>query len=177
VSGEGRVVVCYDGSDAADHGLAAAAALRPQSRAIVLTAWRPIRELIAATSIGRAPDIADAAKLDERQQHAAVDTARKGAERARAAGLDAEPLVICASGPLWAAIEQAAAERDAVLIVCGTSRGGLLHVMSDSLPAALTYRAARPVMVVPSAEATEVRRGELAEWAEAAARKRAPASP
>jgi len=174
MTGEGRVVVCYDGSDAAEHGLAAAAALLPQSPAIVLTAWRPIRELLAA---GDAPEFSDAAKLDERQQHAAVDTARKGAERARAAGLDAEPLVICASGPLWAAIEQAAAERDAVLIVCGTSRGGLLHVMSDSLPAALTYRAARPVMVVPSAEAAEVRRSELAEWAEAAARTRAPASP
>ena len=163
MTGEGRVVVCYDGSDAADHGLAAAAALRPQSPAVVLTVWKPIHEMIAATSTRRASEFSDAAKLDERQQQAAVDTARRGSERARAAGLDAESLVIRASGPLWAAIEKAADERDAALIVCGTSRGGLPHVMSDSLPAALTHRAARPVMVVPSAEAVEARRGELTE--------------
>jgi len=175
--GKGRVVVCYDGSDAADHGLAAAVALRLRSPVIVLTAWKPIHELIAATSIGPAPDFFDdAAKLDERQRHAAVDSARRGAQRACAAGLDAEPLVIRASGPLWAAIEQAAEEHDVALIVCGTSRGGLPHVMSDSLPAALAARAARPVMVVPSAEAAKARRGELREWADAA-RKRAPASP
>lgn len=175
MTGEGHVVVCYDGSDAADHGLAAAAALRPGSCAIVLTAWKPILEMLAAASIGRPPDFSDA-KLDERQRHAAVDTARRGAERARAKGLDAEPLAICANGPLWAAIERAAAERDAVLIVCGTSRGGLPDVMSDSLPAALTLRAARPVMVVPSAEASEVRRSELEEWAAAEARRRASGS-
>jgi nucleotide-binding universal stress UspA family protein len=173
VMGEGRVVVCYDGTDAADQGIAAAAALRPQSCAIVLTAWKPIGELTTA----RAPDLPDAANSDERRQHAAVDTARRGARRARAAGLDAEPLAIRASGPLWAEVEQAAAACDAALIVCGTSRGGLLHAMSDSLPAALTHRAARPVMVVPSAEAADVRRAELQEWAEADARRRAPASP
>jgi nucleotide-binding universal stress UspA family protein len=176
VTGEGRVVLCYDGSDAGDHGLAAAAALRPRSSAIVLTAWKPILEMLAAASIGRPPDFSDA-KVDEHQRHAAVDTARRGAQRARAAGLDAEPLVICANGPLWAAIEQAAAELDAALIVCGTSRGGLPYVMSDSLPAALTLRAARPVMVVPSAEASELRRTELEEWAAADANRRASRSP
>jgi nucleotide-binding universal stress UspA family protein len=167
------ILVCYDGSDAAGQALAAAAALRPRSRTVVLTAWKPIVALIA----GRAPGSSDAAKCDERRQQAAVDTARRGAQRARVAGLEAEPLVIRASGPLWAEIEQAAAERDAALIVCGTSRGGLLHAMSDSLPAALTYRAARPVMVVPSAEAADVRRPELEEWVEADAPRHASASP
>src|SRR4051794_23859694 len=107
----GPVIVCYDGSEAAEHGLAAAAELLRGAHAIVLTVWKPILETILAVSLGPAPAISDPAELDERQRRAADDLARSGARRAEAAGLRAEPLAVRAGGPIWEAIAKTAEAR------------------------------------------------------------------
>jgi nucleotide-binding universal stress UspA family protein len=168
----GPVIVCYDGSQAADEALMAAAALLRGAPAIVLTVWRPILETILAVSLGPAPTIGDPAEADERQSRAAIDVARAGARLASDAGLQAEPLAIRANGPIWEAIEKTADEREARLIVCGSGRSGLMSAVFDSVPAALVYRSARPVLAVPSREAAEQRRRELVSWTEIAAQRR-----
>src|SRR5258708_40055906 len=81
------ILICYDGSDAADSAIVAAAALFPSRRAIVLDVGPVLTdtESIAAFSPVIAGQAFGDENLDEARRNAPV-----GAERARRAGLDAE---------------------------------------------------------------------------------------
>jgi nucleotide-binding universal stress UspA family protein len=151
------LVICYDGSPGAAGAIAYAAQLLPGSPAVVVTVWKPIVEELLAGP-GEAPPISDPVEANERQQRAATELARDGTRRATAAGLEAEPLVVMADGPLWEAIEEVAVERDARVIVCGTSRSGLKSALPGNLAGVLVQRSSRPVLVVPSAKAAAERR-------------------
>ena len=157
----GPVVICYDGSKKATEALAYAAALLPEAPAAVVTVWKPIVEELLATA-GAAPAIADPADANERQRRAARELAHEGATSAAEAGLAAEAIVVETTGPVWEAIEQAAEEEDARLIICGTDRSGLRTALPGSVAAALVDHATRPVLVRPSSQATAERRREFA---------------
>jgi len=88
----------------------------------------------------------------------AKETAAAGAKRARAAGLDAEPLVVRTTGYIWKAIEQVAEQRDALMIVCGTARSGIKTAMPGDVAVALVLYASKPVLVVPTSKAAAERR-------------------
>jgi nucleotide-binding universal stress UspA family protein len=151
------VIICYDGSPEAADAIAYAADLVPGARAIVITAWKPIiEELLAGPP--ETPPISDPVDANERQHRNAVGLARDGARRASAAGLAAEPLVVKAPNAVWEAVEEAAAEVHARLIVCGTSRSGMKSARPGTLASALVQHSSRPVLVVPSAKAAAERR-------------------
>jgi nucleotide-binding universal stress UspA family protein len=153
------VIICFDGSAAAIEALDHTASLLPSAPAIVVTVWREYTEEMAAT--GSAPPAGDPVEANKEARRAATDAAREGAERARAAGLRAEPVVVRASGSVWKAVEELAHERDALLIACGTKRSGIKTVLPGDLANALVQHASRPVLVVPSGKAAAERRQQI----------------
>jgi nucleotide-binding universal stress UspA family protein len=159
-AGIGRpVIICYDGSSAAVEALDYAASLLPSAPAIVVTVWREITEEMAAT--GPAPLAGDPVEANEQARSTAKEAARDGAKRARAAGLDAEALVLHTHGPIWKAIEAVADDRDALLIVCGTDRSGIRTILPGDLATALVQHASRPMLVVPTRKAASERRQQV----------------
>jgi nucleotide-binding universal stress UspA family protein len=152
-------VICYDGSRAAVEALEFTASVLPSAPAIVVAVWREITEERLAT--GAAPPAGDPVEANRVGHRAALEAAREGAKRANAAGLDAQPLVIKATGPIWRAIETVAHARDALLIACGTERSGLRTVMPGDLAVALVQHSSRPVLARPAGKAATERRKQL----------------
>jgi nucleotide-binding universal stress UspA family protein len=150
------VIVCYDGSAASIEALQCAATVVPSAPVIIVTVWRELTEEMMSS--GAAPPAGDPVEANVQAHRAARETAREGAERARAAGLTAEPLVVRTTGPIWRAIENVAVERDAMLIACGTARSGIKTVMPGDVAIALVQHASRPVLVVPTGKAAAERR-------------------
>jgi nucleotide-binding universal stress UspA family protein len=153
------VIICYDGSSAAVEALDYTASMLAGAPAIVVSVWREITEEMASS--GAAPLAGDPVEANKQAQRAAKEAAREGAQRARKAGLDAEPLALRAVGPIWKAIETVAHDRDALLIVCGTGRSGIKTVLPGDLATALVQHASRPVLVVPTRKAARERRQQV----------------
>jgi nucleotide-binding universal stress UspA family protein len=153
------VIICYDGSLAAVEALEYAAAVLPSLPVIVLSVWRAVIEELTAS--GTAPPAGDPAEANKQAHRAAKAAALEGAERAQAAGLQAQALVVEADGPIWKAIETVAHERDALLIICGTGRSGIKTMLPGDLAHALVQHASRPVLVVPTRRAAAERRQQL----------------
>jgi nucleotide-binding universal stress UspA family protein len=147
------VVICYDGSKHAAEAVDFTASLLPGASALIVTAWTPVLQAVMAVTLGPAPAISDPGEADERQRQTAEQLALDGARRATRAGLQAEPLAVRAGGRVWEAIEKAARERHARLIVCGTRHSGTVSAVADTVSGALVRRAAEPVLVVPSSQA------------------------
>jgi len=154
------VIVCYDGSRASIEALEYTATVLPSAPVIVVTVWRELTEEMLSS--GAAPPAGDPVDVNAQTKVAAKEAARAGAERAKAAGLQGEPLVVKTTGPIWKAIETVAHERDALMIVCGTSRSGLKTVMPGDVAVTLVQHASRPVLVVPTSRAATERRRHAA---------------
>ena len=150
------ILVCYDGSKASIEALDYVAALLPSVPVLVVTVWRELTEEMLSS--GTAPPVGDPVDVNVQSRRAAREAAEDGAERARAAGLEAEPLVVEATGPIWKAIENVAHKRNAALIVCGTGRSGFKTVMPGEVAIALVQHASKPVLVVPTSKAATERR-------------------
>jgi nucleotide-binding universal stress UspA family protein len=147
-------VICYDGTDLAKAAITAAAGVL-DGAAVVVTVWEPVppldgsRPLEAYLSVlGPSPAELDAAAEDQARRVAA-----EGAEAARAAGLDAEPLAARSHGRIASTLVAVADERDASLIVIG-ARG---HSSAGPKPLGSTangvlHETHRPVLVVPPAD-------------------------
>lgn len=149
------VILCYDGSKEAADAISYAGNLLPGWPATVVTAWEPVIE--EALSTGMTRPTADPSEVNQREQESAGQAAAHGARLASQAGLQAQPLVVEADGPLWMAIELAAEDSNARLIVCGTRRSGVKAALPGNLATALVNHASRPVLVVPSAKAATER--------------------
>ena len=146
------ILIAYDGSK---HG----------RRAIAVAAERlagPAVVLHVMCSAPRAPLATDAmtgALLDEEAYAAreaqlrdeAQRIAHEGARLARAAGLDAEPLVVEEPGHrVWRAIVEVADQHDATMIVLGHRGGsGLRTSLPGSVSRAVVAHCERPIVVVP----------------------------
>jgi len=146
------ILIAYDGSK---HG----------RRAIEVAAERlagPAVVLHVMCSAPRAPLATDAmtgALLDEEAYAAreaqlrdeAQRIAHEGARLARAAGLDAEPLVVEEPGHrVWRAIVEVADQHDATMIVLGHRGGsGLRTSLPGSVSRAVVAHCERPIVVVP----------------------------
>jgi nucleotide-binding universal stress UspA family protein len=149
-----RSLICYDGTDPAKAAVTAAAGVL-KGPAVVATVWEPVppldhgRPLDAYLSaLGPAPAELDAAAEDQARRIAA-----EGAEAARAAGLDAEPLAVCSRGRIASTLVAVADERDADLIVIG-SRGhsSVGPKLLGGTANGVLHEARRPVLVVPPPE-------------------------
>jgi nucleotide-binding universal stress UspA family protein len=146
------ILIAYDGSDNADHAIAVAGTLFPGATAEVVHAWEPMSAAYANAGVyvlayDDAPDEVDA------EHDAAVAIARRGVAAAKAAGFDASGVTVSASGPIWSAIVDRAAEVRPRLVVMGT-RGltGLRSALAGSVSHHVTSHAAVPVLTVPLRE-------------------------
>jgi nucleotide-binding universal stress UspA family protein len=151
----GPVILCYDGSKEAAEAIRYAAGLLPGARALVVTAWKPVVEETLATPM--TPPVDDPVDANEDQRDVAEQYATNGAQLASEVGLEAEPAVVEADGPLWEAIERFAEKIDARLIVCGTRHSGVAAALPVTLASSLVTHATRAVLVVPSAKAVAER--------------------
>jgi|SRR5919206_929906 nucleotide-binding universal stress UspA family protein len=140
------ILLCDDGSDAADQAMRAAAPLLAGRDAIALHVWRP---LSAGALLGASAGLALPPDVDEEVAATAARTADQAAHRARQAGFRAEPLAVQTIGPVWQAVLDAARARDAAVIVLG-ARGlsGVQHALLGSVSEKVVRHADRPVLVL-----------------------------
>jgi len=140
------ILICYDGSDGAEHAITAAADLLRHGRAVVLDVG-PV--LTPAESLAVTAPVSPGALFEEENEDDARDRSRAGAELARRAGFDAEPRAGL-SAPTWGGIVDVANEIDAAVIVLG-SRGlsGARERLEGSVSHAVAEHAGRPVLIVP----------------------------
>jgi nucleotide-binding universal stress UspA family protein len=140
------ILICYDGSDDADHAIGVAAALLGHRSAVVLDIGPP---LTPAESIVAVSPVTPTAAFEELNADDALVRARAGAELAREAGFAADARAAIAS-PVWEGIVDVADEIDAPVIVLG-SRGltGAREVFEGSVSHDVAEHAARPVLIVP----------------------------
>src|SRR5690348_11732810 len=119
---ENPILLCYDGSDSAKHALATAPKLLAGGvPAYVVAVWQPLNSVSTFAWAGGVPDM-DLEVVDREAEKAAEKLAEEGAEVARSAGLEAQPIAVRSIGSIWDAIVQTADARDASVIVVG-SRG------------------------------------------------------
>lgn len=147
----GRLLLGYDGSPQADNAIAVAGALLPGSEAIVAHAWHApwpsheeLREVLREHE-GATPDDL-AAALREMGQARADEIVRAGLERAREAGLRADPLTRESQQGVWFELAALARELGARLIVTGA--GGVGEKPLGRVADATVRLSDRPVLVV-----------------------------
>jgi nucleotide-binding universal stress UspA family protein len=150
---EQPVVIAYDGSEPARKSVQETAELFGSRPVLVMTVWEQALAYSAAMPApGLEPvpvDVGQAQEI-EKQMHAHADrVAEEGAELARSAGLEAEPLAVAGQTKASEAIVEVARERQAAAIVIG-SRGlsGLRGRLEGSTSRAVIKDAPCPVLVV-----------------------------
>jgi nucleotide-binding universal stress UspA family protein len=147
---ETPILICYDGSEDAERGIDVAADLLGPRPAVVLDVGPP---LTTAESLAAVSSVVPGTAFEDLNMDDARDRARAGAERARAAGFDAQARADLAA-PTWEGVVEVADEIDAGVIVLG-SRGlsGAREVLVGSLSHAVAEHAGRPVLIVPPPKA------------------------
>jgi nucleotide-binding universal stress UspA family protein len=149
------ILISYDGSADAQAAIERAGELLAGQQATVLTVWEPIVELAARSGAGFAIGgmATNVEQFDSASEKAARERADEGVERARRAGLEAQPRTCAADVTVPETIVSQAEQLDASAIVVGT-RGltGIKSFVLGSVSHDVLVHADRPVMVVPSPE-------------------------
>ena len=151
---DGPLLICYDGSEGAKRAIQRAGRLFGGRRALVLTVWHPIADLGSFNWSMATASMVDFVELDRAAAEDGGRVADEGARIAKAAGLEAQPLAIEATGAVWKTIIDIADRHDATAIVIG-SRGltGVRSMLLGSVSSAVVHHANRPTLVVHSPDA------------------------
>jgi nucleotide-binding universal stress UspA family protein len=141
------VLFAYDGSEHARTAIAKAGETLRQAPAVVATTWTSYADAapraVLRASVRPVVDDLDAAGREEAEELAA-----EGAELARAAGFQAEPRAVRASGPYFAALLELADELDARVIVVGSrGRSQVAAAVLGSVSTGILHNTRRPVLV------------------------------
>jgi nucleotide-binding universal stress UspA family protein len=141
---DGPVLFAYDGSDHAKAAIEEAGRqLRTGRAALVLTVWEPLESI----PFMGAPWTSMPAGVMEEIAERALQAATEGAELARTAGFDAQPLADRGT-PVWTRIVELADENKAAIVVLGShGRTGLRYVLMGSVATAVAHHVKRPVMI------------------------------
>lgn len=146
-----RMLVAFDGSEAAAGAIRAAAALFPHMDAVVVCVRG--KPLTAELARGALPDSVIAGGLQEFEREAATRAsaiAEHGSAIARASALRAFAVVQVASAP-WRGLCAAAEEHAASIVVCGSrGQGGFSRAVLGSTSSSMLHHAPLPVLVVPA---------------------------
>ncbi len=149
------ILLCYDGSTDSQAAIDRAGELFAGQPATVLTVWERFIDVMALTGAGliMAPDMANIEQIDAASEESARTTAVEGVERARRAGLNAQPHTRARVTSVPAAILSEAEDVGADAIVMGT-RGlsGVKSLFLGSVSNRVLHEADIPVVVVPSPE-------------------------
>lgn len=150
----GPILLAYDGSPSAKHAIAQAARLLPGARAIVVFVMEPVLPGPVADPFGVGGPMIDPEQVDEIGRLVGANAeavAADGAERARAAGLAAEPLAEASRGSTWSTILDVAAEREAELVVVGArGHSRVRSLLLGSVSNGIVHHARLPVLVLPA---------------------------
>jgi nucleotide-binding universal stress UspA family protein len=124
----------------------------PGSAAIILSVWEGLAE-VQRRSHGFATGGLDFEEIDAATERASLRRAQEGAERARHAGLNAEPRARRCDAAIWKTIIEEGDLAGVSAIVLG-SRGltGLKSRLLGSVSHGVLQHSGRPVIVVPSPE-------------------------
>lgn len=147
----GPLLLCYDGSEDAMHAIQHAGELFAGKRALVVTVWRPTVDLGSGLGFaGETVGMVDFVEVDQAAAEHGARVAEEGVRVAQAAGLEAEPVAVKATGPVWKTILELADRHDAATIVMG-SRGltGLRSMLLGSVSNGVVHHAERPALVIP----------------------------
>lgn len=147
------VLIGFDGSPAATAAIEVGGRLLPQAHAWVTQLWTPpfasegLRRRLRA-SVGSAGELVE--RTEREGEHEAQRIAATGTTLARAAGLDAEPLVKRSWGGEGLVLAQLAEQVSADLVLVGSrGLGGAQAVMGSVSDTAVHY-ASRPTLVAPA---------------------------
>lgn len=146
------VLICYDGSDRAQHAIAVTAALFPGAHAHVLNVWEPLERIVARyAAIG--PYLGeDIGEADAGIETDSAALAAAGAKLAEDAGMRASPHTASLRTTVWEAVVELAEELDADVIITGTrSLHGVREALANTLSHALLQHSMRPVLAIPTA--------------------------
>jgi nucleotide-binding universal stress UspA family protein len=158
------ILISYDGSDDAKAAIDRAGALFAGQQATVLTVWEPFIDVLARSGagLGFGTMAFDANDVDAASELAANEAANEGVQRAKAAGLDAQPRVAARGATIHGTIIEVAQDVGADAIVMGT-RGlsRLKSVFLGSVSNGVLHHADRPVVVIPSEETAAERAQRL----------------
>jgi nucleotide-binding universal stress UspA family protein len=147
---DGPVLLCYDGSEDAKHAIERAGELFAGSHALVVTVRQPIPALDTVAVLGVTGGMVNVVEAERPTGLTDGRLADEGARVAQEVGLDAEPIAVGSSGPVWETIVAVADRHDAATIVMG-SRGltGLRSMLLGSVSNAVVHHAGRPTMIIP----------------------------
>jgi nucleotide-binding universal stress UspA family protein len=150
-----RLLIGYDGSDAARSAVAAAGALFPGAQAVVVNVHpAPLRpEDGAMARIALPSDVIRSGVEEMRRQtlELARETADEGAALAAEAGLQATGATLTGSRPWRTLLDEAAARAD--LLISGTrGRGPVERAALGSTASSLVHHGRLPLLIVPEAE-------------------------
>ncbi|KUI25702.1 universal stress protein [Mycobacterium sp. IS-1742] len=147
------VLIGYDGSPAATAAIEVGGTLLPQAHAWVAQLWtppfasEPVRRRLRAI-VGSANELVE--RTEQEGEREAQRIAATGTTLARAAGLDAEPLVKRSWGGEGLVLAQLAEQVSAdVLLVGSRGLGGAQALMGSVSDTAVHY-ASRPTLVAPA---------------------------
>jgi nucleotide-binding universal stress UspA family protein len=147
-----RVLMGYDGSPAATAAIDAGAQLFPQAHAWIAHLWAPpftstsLRQRLW-TGTSQVNEFVEAVMREgEREATRMADT---GVTLARAAGWEAEPLVVRSDGGEGLRLAELAESVDADLVLVGSRGLGGARAILGSVSDMVVHYAPRPVLVVP----------------------------
>jgi nucleotide-binding universal stress UspA family protein len=157
-TGEGPLLLCYDGSGGAGHAIVGAGRLFGGRPALVVTVWHPTALGSLAWS-GATASMDRFVDDDRTAAELGAQVAEEGVRIARAAGLEAEPLSAEGGRPVWATILGIAERVDAATIVMGP-RGlrARWPMLMGSVSSAVVHHTDRPTLLIPQPVEHELRR-------------------
>lgn len=151
-----RLLIAYDGSEAARAAVRAVGGLFPGDEAVVLAAYERPPGLGRALVAGATPNTSavQSIKALARETSArAMATAEEGSALAAQSGLAAEAEIVVTKGGVWPEVLATAEEREAEIIACGTrGRGGLGRALLGSTAASILHHAHCSVLIVPNTD-------------------------
>lgn len=151
-TGKRRVVIGYDGSEEAIRAVDFAARTLDIDSAVVVNVWRDPGAGLAAAPAGAPPPF-PSRHVEADLERAAREVAEEGAQRARAAGLDAVGETRLGMGPrdISRALHELAVDCDAELIVVGHGHASMIEsALLGSVAVSAVRDERKPVLVVPA---------------------------
>jgi nucleotide-binding universal stress UspA family protein len=154
--GMARLLIAYDGSDAARSAIRAAAGLLPGAEAVVLHVYDPPPGPERAFAAGAVPneplkESFESLELEFAAQAEAI--AEEGRALAAEAGLSAKSAAVPSRRAAWHTILSEAARQETDFIVSGTrGQGPVGRAVLGSTSSSLVHQSDRPLMIVPAGE-------------------------
>jgi nucleotide-binding universal stress UspA family protein len=144
------VLICFDGSDGSAAALVDGGAVLARGVALVLTTWETVTTQLVSSGSFAFSYVPDESELDEREQEAALEAARRGVREAEARGWTATARVERAPICVSQTVIDVADEVDASVIVCGSrGRNAAKRALLGSVADAVLHHSHRPTLIAP----------------------------